>query len=146
MNEEIAGMQVNVNIVETTTNIPEFMTILELQHETALDNHLQQLKEGIIKGWPENKDNLPQNLRPYWTFQDDMAIIDRVMIKGRFIVIPDKLQKQVLQQLHINHMGMEKTKLLAHKSISWPGINSDIEKYIKNCSTYIEFQQMQPKE
>ena len=43
--EEIAGMQVNINTAEITTNIPECMTICELQHETTLDNHLQQLKE-----------------------------------------------------------------------------------------------------
>ena len=66
--EEIAGMQVNINSVETATNIPECMLIYELQHETDLDNHLQQLKECIIKGWPEKKDNITQNFRPYWTF------------------------------------------------------------------------------
>ena len=90
------------------------MTIHELQHEMAIDNHLQQLKECIIKGWPENKDSIPQNHRPYWTFWDDMAVIDRVILKGRFIVIPDALQKLTSEQLHINHMGMEKTKPLAH--------------------------------
>ena len=65
--EEIVGMQVNVNSVETTTNIP-CLTIHELHHKMALDNTLQQLKECIIKGLPENKENMSQNLRPYWTF------------------------------------------------------------------------------
>ena len=58
-------MQVNIDTVETATNIPE---IHELQHETAPDNHLKQLKEHVIKGWQENKDNIALNLRPYWTF------------------------------------------------------------------------------
>ena len=34
--EEKAGMHVNVNTVETATNIPECMKIFELQHKTAL--------------------------------------------------------------------------------------------------------------
>ena len=92
-NEEIAGTQVNVNTVETATNILECLMICKLQHKTALDNHLQQLKECIRKEWPENKDNIAENLRPYWTFLDDMAAIDRVILKGRCIVIPDTLQK-----------------------------------------------------
>ena len=75
-----------------------------------------------------------------------MALIEGVIIKGRCTVIPDTLQKQALEQLHISHMGMENTKFLACESIYWPGINSDIEKYIKNCSMCLEFQQMQPKE
>ena len=61
-------MQVDINTLETAMNTPECMMICELQHQTALDNHLQQLKECIIKGWPENKDNIAQNLRPCWTF------------------------------------------------------------------------------
>ena len=40
-----------------------------------------------------------------------MAVIDRV-IQKLSIVIPDTIQKQVLEQLYINHMGMEKTKSL----------------------------------
>ena len=42
-NEEIAGMQGNVNTVETATNIPEYMMIHELQNTAAVDNHLQKL-------------------------------------------------------------------------------------------------------
>ena len=43
-------------------------------------------------------------------------------------------------------MRMEKTKLLVCKSIYWPGINNNIEKYIKKCFTCLKFQQMQQKE
>ena len=41
-------------------------------------------------------------------FQDDMAVIDRVILKGRHIVKPQSLQWQALEQLHINHMEIEK--------------------------------------
>ena len=51
-------MQENVNTAATATNIPECMMIYELQHKTVLGNHLQQLKECIIKVRPENKDNI----------------------------------------------------------------------------------------
>ena len=83
------------------------MMIHELQQETLQDNPLQQLKEQFIKGWPGNKDHIAQNLRPYWTFQDNMAVIDKVILKGRCVVIPDTLHKQALGQLHINHVGIE---------------------------------------
>ena len=46
----------------------------------------------------------------------------------------------------MNHMGIEKTKLLAHESVFWHNINANIEAYIKLCATCLEFQQMQPKE
>ena len=43
-------------------------------------------------------------------------------------------------------MGIEKMKLLAHECVYWYSINADIKKYIKQCATCLEFQQMQPKE
>ena len=49
IDEEIEGMQVKVNSIETSINIPECTTICKLQQETEPDNQLQQLKECIIK-------------------------------------------------------------------------------------------------
>ena len=78
--------------------------------------------------------------------QDELAVIDGIILKGRHIIMPNNLWQQVFNQLHTNHMGIEKTKLLAHKCVYSPSINADIEKYIKQCPTCLEFQQIQPKE
>ena len=104
------------------------MIVPKLQWETSQDNKLQHLKEQTIKEWPKKNDHIAQNLRPYWMFEDNMAVTDGVILKGRHVVIPDTLQKQALEQLYINNMAIEKTALLAHESesIYWPGINSDI--------------------
>ena len=79
-------------------------------------------------------------------YRDKLAVTDSVILKGQHTVIPNSLRQQVLGQLHTNHMGIEKTKLLACESLYWSSINADIEDYIKNCATCLEFQQMQPKE
>ena len=60
--------------------------------------------------------------------------------------MPNSLRGQVLNQLHTNHMGIKKPKLLAHECVYWPSINADIEKYIKQCPMCLKFQQTQPKE
>ena len=39
-----------------------------------------------------------------------MAVIDGVIMKGRCIIVPEVLKAQVLDQLHINHTGIEKNK------------------------------------
>ena len=100
----------------------------------------------IIAGWPDSKDQINAELKLYWSYRDELAVIDGIILKDRCIIIPNSLRQQVLDQLHTNHMGIEKTKLLAHKCVYWYSINADIEKYIKQCATYLEFQQMQPKE
>ena len=50
----------------------------ELQQATSQDQHLQHLK-----------DKIPQNIRTYWTFRDDKAVNDGVIIKGRCIVVSE---------------------------------------------------------
>ena len=75
-----------------------------------------------------------------------MAVIDGVIMKGRCIIIPKALKQQALDPLHVNHMDIEKTKLLACELVYWVNIKNDIENYIQNCTTCLTFQQMQPKE
>ena len=54
------------------------MTIHELQQVTCQDQLMQCLKEYMIQGFPEHNDQVHQDIRPYLTFKDDMAVIDRL--------------------------------------------------------------------
>ena len=89
------------------------------------------IKNCLIAGWPDTKDELNVDLKPYWSYRDELAVIDSVILKGRCIVIPNSLRQPILEQLYINHMGIEKTKLLACESVYWSSINSDIDNFIK---------------
>ena len=127
-------MDIQVDAVQSTTDMPECVSMTEIQQASAQDDHLQALKNFIISGWPDMKDELHADLRPYWLYRGELAVIDGIILKGRYIVIPNSLKQQVFNQLHTNHMGIEKTKLLACKSVYWPSINADIENYIKHCA------------
>ena len=65
---EIPGMQLNIDVIQTMTNIPDCITIQQLQQATSQDDHLQQLKGYIIRSWPESKDQIPQEIQTYRTF------------------------------------------------------------------------------
>ena len=118
----------------------------EIQQASSTNNHPQQLKGNIITGWQDSRDDLHVDLQPYWSYRDELAVIDGIILKGKCIIIPNSLKEQVLNQLHTNHMGIQKTKLLAHECVYWPNINADIKKYIKQCVTCLQFQQTQPQE
>ena len=134
-----------MDAIQSSVDMPECISIEEIQQASLQDVHLQQLNTFIIAGWPYTKDELYTNIRPYWLYRDELAVIYGVILKGRCIIIPNSLKQQVLAQLHTNHMGIEK-KLLAHESVFWHNINANIEAYIKVCATCLEFQQTQPKE
>ena len=142
----IKGMEVQVDTIQATMDMPECVSMAEIQQTSSLNNHLQQLKGIIILGWPDSRDELHMDLQPYWSYRDKLAVIDGVILKGKCIIISNSLKEQVLSQLHTNHMGIEKTKLLAQECVYWPSINADIKKYIKQCPTCLQFKQMQLQE
>ena len=73
-------MQLNIDTTQTTTNIPDCMKLHELQCTASEDERLQYLIEDILQGWPENRDQIPQDMRTYWTFPDYIAVTDMVII------------------------------------------------------------------
>ena len=66
------------------------------------------VKNNIISGWPATKDHLHLDIGPYWSYKDDLAVIDGIGMKGRHIIIPKVLKQQALDQLYVNHMGIKK--------------------------------------
>ena len=108
--EPIQDMDIRVEAIQNTTDILECISISQVQQAMAQDEHFQRLKNIIITGWLSTKDKLHIDIRPYWSYRDDLAVIDSVVMKGRCIIIPVELKQQVLDQLHLNHMGIKKNK------------------------------------
>ena len=40
------------------------------------------MKEDIQTGWPEEKQELPVVLAPYFSFRDDLSVYDGLVFKG----------------------------------------------------------------
>ena len=52
-------------------------------------------------------------------------------MEDRRRIIPAALHDKALNQLHPNHLAIEKIRLLACESIHWININADIEDIVK---------------
>ena len=76
-------MDIRIDVIQSVTDIPECMSISQIQQSSAQDDHLQCLKSFIIAGWPSMKDKLHSDLRPYCSYRDDLVVIDGVVMKGR---------------------------------------------------------------
>ena len=125
----IKGIDIQVDAIQAITEMLECISVVEIQQASSTDNYLQQLKGIIITGWLDSRDELHVDLQPYWSYRDELAVIDGLILKGKHIIIRNGLKEQVLNQLHTNHMGIEKTKLLACECVYWPSINADIKKH-----------------
>ena len=96
------------------------------------------LKDIIMSGWPKEQTNCSECVQPYWNYRDEMTVQNGLILKGTRIVIPKKMKLNILERLHIGHLGQEKCKRRARVTVFWPGINKDIEKMVNQCSDYID--------
>ena len=119
---------------------------ISLTQETDKDEILVALKNQIIKGWPQMRDNCPLQLRDFWSYRDELSILDGLVLKGTRIIIPEACREEVLTKLHEGHFGVECTKLRAQDSVYWPLMYKEIESMVKACDKCQEFSRRNHKD
>ena len=82
----------------------------------------------------------------FWSFREELSVIDGVIYKSERLVIPASMQKGILKQLHKSHLGVEKTNWRARSAVYWPEMNKEIEKAVGQCIACKEIQNNQCKE
>jgi hypothetical protein len=105
----------------------------QLRSETRKCPTLNALSDTIYQGWPDTIQDLPSAIRSFWSFRDTLGIDDGILFKGSQVVIPESMRRSILNQLHIGHQGIEKTKMLARDTVYWPKINDDIFRLAQHC-------------
>ena len=124
--------------------------LVELKDETKKDNQLQQLTNMIKTSWPTNKRDTPKECTLFWNFQDELSVSDNIIFKGEKVVIPRKMQSQMLRYIYSSHLSIEKCKQQARDVLFWPGMTSQIEDVredvVLNCQVCSTYQQSNTKE
>ena len=101
--------------------------------ETERDVRLIKLIEMAKHGFPDDSKEMPDDLVRFWSRKDKLYVVDGVLMDGNRVVVPEKLRKEALMNLHGAHQGCSQMRLRAEYCIFWPGINADIENLRKSC-------------
>lgn len=118
----------------------------ELIKHTEQDEECKLLKQYITEGWPNNTKTIPENLRWYKKFSHDLTIMNQLIYKSHKIIIPKPMRKEILNNVHKGHLGINKCINRANYSIYWPGMNRDIENIVSKCKTCQKFSKSNRKE
>ena len=111
------------------------MTAKEIKLAMLCNKQIGMLSELLLHSWPSIKAEVQKDLQQYWSFRDEIAIIHHTAMKGRRIIIYVILQSKALKELHLKHVGILKTRLLACESIYLVYMNADVKQIVKNCLT-----------
>ena len=100
---------------------------------TSSDPYMQTLLEMIESGIPENRQDVPEPLREYFPFREQLHTSDGVVLYKDRVVIPPTLRHEVLESLHSAHQGVTAMTARAESSIFWPGITPAISNIRSTC-------------
>ncbi len=63
-----------------------------------------------------------------------------VLCKGSRVVLPESVRSSVLKVAHETHTGITKMKAMLRGYCYWPGMNGDIEEFVRRCVPCTVFQ------
>ena len=113
INEEVHHICTStVFSISSETLTPEVIS-QETENDTDLKKIIQEIKSKCI--------------------ENDYTLDEGILFKSHRIMIPKRLQPEVLKELHSTHLGMTKMKQLARRYCSWKTIDKDIENLVKSC-------------
>ncbi|CAK1583539.1 unnamed protein product [Parnassius mnemosyne] len=122
------------------------LQFIKLQKSSENDDELALLRKYIIGGWPANKHDVMDLVKPYWGYKEHLSIAYGLVWKDQRIVVPKLLRKDLLNKIHVGHVGLQKCQLRARETVFWPGINNDLKNLISNCSICLTYRKHNQKE
>ena len=58
---------------------------------------LQKVKHQILTGWPEDKTKIPEEIRIFHQFKNELTIQNDIIMRGTRVVIPRSLVSEIMR-------------------------------------------------
>ena len=86
----------------------------------------------VQKRWP---DQVEEELKPYKIHQPEIGIEGGCLMWGIRVIIPKRLQPQILKSLYKSHLGISRMKAIACSYFWWHDLDKDVENLTKSCQS-----------
>ncbi|KAL7839056.1 hypothetical protein SRHO_G00257140 [Serrasalmus rhombeus] len=95
-----------------------------------------KLRELLTSRWPKSAKALDPALQPYFKLQNELSLQDDCVVRGtNRLVVPGSLQSRLISLAHDTHQGIVRTKKRLRELYWWPGMDTQVEAFIKACVT-----------
>ncbi|KAJ8387828.1 hypothetical protein AAFF_G00149770 [Aldrovandia affinis] len=118
----------------------------QIRRHTDRDECLQALKNTVLVGWPDVKEEAPLIAREYRPFRDAISVQNGVLFRGQKVIIPKSLRPEMLTRIHSSHIGGEACYRHAQETLYWPNMHTEIKDFVSTCSTCNVYAHNQQKE
>lgn len=107
--------------------------VLALSNKIVRDSMKNDQETKLVVEWLHQNGEWPEQIAKYKPFKDDLYIQNDVLMKQEKLVLPAALRNQALKVAHVAHPGMSTMKHLLRQGVWWPGIDREVEDYVKKC-------------
>ena len=101
--------------------------VQQFKHASADDPVLLELCQAIQQGWSSCKADVPNSLRPYYDFRDELTTEGHVVFKGSLVVVPAALRREMMATCHETHIGLVGGIRRARESFFWPRMTTELK-------------------
>ena len=107
--------------------------IVQIKHASPDDPVLQVPRVTVRGSWPDSKSEVPESIRAYFDFRDELTVQDHLVFKGELLIVPAYMRSEMMAVAHAAHIGIEGCIRRAQESIYWPHMTSELKDYISKC-------------
>uniref|UniRef100_A0A3P9IGQ4 Gypsy retrotransposon integrase-like protein 1 n=1 Tax=Oryzias latipes TaxID=8090 RepID=A0A3P9IGQ4_ORYLA len=143
--EILIDEEMEVNCISHQLPVSE-EKLRDFRNATAEDPELRLVAKAIQSGWPEKQRQLPDNIKQYWTFREELSYEDGLIFKNSRLVVPHTMRSEMLRKVHESHLGIVKCKERARDVLFWPGMAKQIEEVVAHCAVCNTHRHNNPKE
>ena len=112
---------ISAHVSAVITNMPASTNkIQQIKQQVTKDETLQLVINTMTQGWPPTRAECNQLVKPFWDSRFELTVVDGLLLKGSRIVIPKRMQTDMLNRIHTGHMGIERSKRRADRTYSGP--------------------------
>lgn len=110
----------------------------QLAEMTRSDPLLSRVMRAVSSG--ELRRLPKQEFLAFTKLGNELSLQEGCVIRGTRLVVPEKARKDVLELAHAGHRGVVAMKACARGYFWWPGVDNDIERVVKSCTTCCQHQ------
>lgn len=118
--------------IHALLNIHVHLNATQVARVTRTDRALSKVFRYIVKGRPGE---VAEELRVYYAKRDKLSVEQGCVLWGTRVIVPFKLKRVVLKEIHTGYLGIVKMKALTCKYVWWSKVNTYVEKISKECET-----------
>jgi hypothetical protein len=127
------------------TNLVNFLdsspiTADDVARQTRTDIILSKVLRYVELGWPPSLRE--EALSSFSSRRDELSVESGCLLWGYRVIVPSKLRKTLIEELHAGHVGASRMKELARSYIWWPGLDKELEAIVRSCPTCLESRHM----